>query len=140
MAVPDYQAIMLPLLKLAADGKEHTFRNTVEELSVHFGLSAADRAETLPSGKQATFDNRVGWARTYLTKAMLLEAPKRGLFRITDRGRQVLSKKPTAINVRFLEQFEEFQAFRRLRREKSAPPESSPADEKTPEESLETAH
>ncbi len=140
MAVPDYQTIMLALLQLAADGKEHTFRNTVEELAVHFGLSTDDRAEMLPSGKQATFDNRVGWARTYLTKAVLLEAPKRGLFRITERGRQVLGNKPTTINVQFLQQFEEFQAFRRLRREKSEPPDISHPNEKTPEESLETAY
>ncbi len=86
MAVPDYQAIMLPLLQLAADGKDHTFRDTVEELAARFGLSSEERAEMLPSGKQATFDNRVGWARTYLAKAMLLESPKRVLFRITNRG------------------------------------------------------
>jgi restriction system protein len=140
MGVPDYQAIMLPLLQLAADGKDHNFRDAVEELSVHFRLSATDRAEMLPSGKQATFDNRVGWARTYLTKAMLLESPKRGLFRITDRGRQVLGRKPKEINVHFLQQFKEFQAFRRLRREKSYAAEGSPVDKKTPEESLETAY
>ena len=70
----------------------------------------------LPSGRQPTFDNRVGWARTYLAKAGLLEAPKRGVFRISDHGRDVLTQKPGEINVQFLQQFEEFEAFRQLRK------------------------
>lgn len=77
---------MLPLLKIAGDGEIHQFRATVETLAQHFALTDTERRELLPSGKQPTFDNRVGWARTYMTKAGLLQSPKRGLFRITDQG------------------------------------------------------
>lgn len=85
MAIPDYQSIMLPLLRLAGDGDHHQFRASVEALAQHFELSEKERKELLPSGKQSTFDNRVGWARTYMTKAGLLESPKRGFFRITEQ-------------------------------------------------------
>jgi restriction system protein len=80
MAIPDYQSIMLPLLRLAADGVVHKYRDAVESLARHFALSNDERREFLPSGKQPTFDNRVGWARTYMTKAGLLSSPKRGQF------------------------------------------------------------
>jgi restriction system protein len=146
MAIPDYQSIMLPLLEIAADGEVHRFRETVESLAGHFALTDSERRELLPSGKQATFDNRVGWARTYLAKAGLLESPKRGLFRITDKGRDVLRGNPEAINVQFLERFDEFVSFRQLRHrgpvaETSRPPSESKQDtEDTPEESLEAAY
>lgn len=142
MAVPDYQAIMLPLLNLAGDGKEHTLRSAIEALGDHFGLSEDERKELLPSGRQATFDNRVGWARTYLKKAGLIESPKRGVLRITKRGKQVLSKHPSSLNVSFLEQFEGFQEFRALRHDDSngEVQKAAVAEEATPEESLESAH
>lgn len=69
MAVPDFQSIMLPLLKFIADGEEHSLRETIDQLSDGFGLSDEDRKELLPSGQQAVFNNRVGWARTYMKKA-----------------------------------------------------------------------
>src|SRR5918998_4234603 len=77
---------MLPLLNLAADGEEHSLRDAIVELAEHFHLSEEERKQMLPSGAQATFDNRVGWARTYMKKAGLLQSPRRGYFRITDRG------------------------------------------------------
>lgn len=67
MATPDYQSIMLPLLRLAGDGEVHQYRRAVEALAEHFHLSEEERRALLPSGKQPTFDNRVGWARTYMT-------------------------------------------------------------------------
>jgi restriction system protein len=147
MSIPDYQTIMLPLLKIAGDGETHQFRFSVEALAQHFALTETERSELLPSGKQPTFNNRVGWARTYMTKAGLLESPRRGLFRITDQGRRVLQQNPPLINVQFLEQFEEFRQFRALRRDRSELAISTgdslsttePSDQ-TPEESLEAAY
>jgi restriction system protein len=75
---------MLPLLRLAGDGREYKFRDAVEALAVEFGLTADERSELLPSGTAFLFDNRVGWARTYLKQAGLLSSPKRGSFRITE--------------------------------------------------------
>lgn len=117
MPIPDYETAMLPLLMLAADGKEHRFRDAVEQLAAHFALTDVERAEMLPSGTAPLFDNRVGWARTYLKQAGLLESPKRGLFKITDRGKAVLVSKPPRIDVSLLDQFEEFRNFRTRRRE-----------------------
>ena len=112
MSIPDYQTIMLPLLQFVADGNEHTLREIINGLSEVFHLTEEERKELLPSGKQPIFDNRVGWALTYLKKAGVVEPPKRAHYRITDRGRKVLGQKPERINVKFLEQFEEFREFR----------------------------
>jgi restriction system protein len=86
MAIPDYQSIMLPLLKFASDGQEHSLRGSIEALADEFDLTGEERRELLPSGQQATFDNRVGWARTYMKKAGLLKTTRRGFYLITDRG------------------------------------------------------
>jgi len=118
--IPDYESAMLPLLQLASDGAEHRFRDAVEKLAVQFELTDAERAEMLPSGTAPLFDNRIGWARTYLKQAGLLESPKRGLLKITDRGRAVLATHPPRIDAEFLDQFEEFRAFRTRRRESGA--------------------
>lgn len=87
MAIPNYQALMLPVLKLASDGCEHRFRDAVEQLASECGLTDAERTELLPSGNQPIFDNRVGWARSYLKQAGLLQSPKRGVFQITEAGK-----------------------------------------------------
>ncbi|RPI41683.1 MAG: restriction endonuclease, partial [Betaproteobacteria bacterium] len=96
---------------------EHRFRDVVERLATEFGITDAARAELLPSGTAPLFDNRVGWARAYLKQAGLLESPRRGFLRITERGVGVLSKAPSRIDVAYLDQFPEFRAFRSRRRE-----------------------
>ena len=120
MSIPDYQTAMLPLLRLAADGKEHRSRDAIECLAQDFALTDEERSEMLPSGTAPLFDNRVGWARTYLKQAGLLTSPKRGVFQITERGKALLAKGPAQINVATLEQFEEFRAFRERRRDTTA--------------------
>ena len=111
MAVPDYQSLMLPLLKIAGDGNEHSLNEAIERLAQQFGLNEIDRNELLPSGTQRKFDNRVSWARTYMQKALLLSSPGRSKFRITELGIKVLKDNPPHINVKFLRQFPEFVAF-----------------------------
>lgn len=115
--IPDYQTLMLPVLKLSADGAEHRFRDVVERLAAGLGITEAERAELLPSGTAPLFDNRVGWARTYLKQAGLLESPRRGFLRITQRGLSALAKAPARIDVAYLDQFPEFRTFRTRRRE-----------------------
>jgi len=94
MPIPDYQSIMLPLLKYASDKKEHSMREAIEYLANLFKLTEQERKELLQSGQQYVFDNRVGWAKTYLKKAGLLESTKRSFFKITDLGLEVLKKNP----------------------------------------------
>jgi restriction system protein len=117
MAVPDYQSIMLPLLKQISDGGIYTVRDLIEGLAQYFKLSEEDRRELLPSGAQSAFNNRVGWARTYLKKAGLIDAPKRATAQITQRGLDVLKKHPIRIDVAFLKQFPEFIEFQSPKRE-----------------------
>lgn len=140
MTVPDYQSIMLPLLWFANDQHEHALRETIDALGDKFSLTESERHELLPSGRQATFDNRVGWARTYLKKAGLLESTRRGYYRITERGLKVLAEKPDAINAKFLTQFQEFQKFQNDSKKAALASEPEQEDSKqTPEEVLEQA-
>lgn len=142
MTVPDYQSVMLPLLKALGDGEEHSLHEVIETLADQFELTDEERRELLPSGRQAKFDNRVAWARTYMKKAGLLESTGRGKFRINDRGLAVLRENPPEINVKFLEQFPEFLEFRDgPSKDASADTENDTADKtKTPEEILETSY
>jgi len=146
MAIPDYQTVMLPLLKFASDGRTHTFREAVEHLAGEFGLSPQERSELLPSGRQALFTNRVGWASFYLKKAGLLEKkPHRGAFSVTARGREVIAHNPDRIDNEFLERFPEFVEFRnqsRRTRENGTVPvtDATTQPAETPEEALESAY
>lgn len=117
MSIPDYQTLMLPLLRLSADGSEHRFRDAVEQLAAEFQLSDQERATMLPSGTAPMFDNRVGWAKTYLKQAGLIDTTRRGYFRITLRGTELLGTNPDLIDASTLENYEEFRAFRSRRSE-----------------------
>lgn len=142
MAIPDYQTCMLPFLRHLADGTEHTLRDAEDSLAAQFQLTPAERAQLLPSGQQGIFRNRIGWARTYLKKALLLESPRRGVFRLTDRGRKVLESNPTRIDVKYLEQFPEFVEFRDAPRPENGatPAPNLLQSATTPEETIEAAH
>ena len=117
---------MLPVLRLAMDGQEHRFRDVVEELAKEFQLTDEERNTLLPSGTAPLFDNRVGWARTYLKQAGAIESRKRGYFSITERGKKLLAEKPLQINNATLKQYPEFVAFM-LRKSEQAPVGASPA-------------
>jgi restriction system protein len=141
MAIPDYQTIMLPILKFAGDQQEHSLREAIDQLPEKFGLTEVERKELLPSGQQGIFTNRVAWARTYMGKAGLLESTRRGYFKITDRGLKVLKQNPDRIDVKFLEQFEEFRQFRALRHTRTDKEEMEvETHERTPEEALESSY
>jgi len=142
MPIPDFQTLMLPLLKLTEDGEEHTLQEAREHLAAVFDVSEDEQAHLLPSGKDLTFRNRVGWAKTYLVKTRLLESPKRGRFRITDRGRGVLGEHPDRIDLKYLERYEEFKAFRKASHGKTAPKSEvdEPEPTQTPDEVLAGAY
>ena len=140
--VPDYQSLMLPLLRLVADKQEHKYRDLIEALSAEFKLTDEDRKELLASGGPI-FDNRVGWAKTYLKKAGLLDSPKRATFVITDLGLQTLQKKPDRIDAKYLRQFPAFLEFQNINRSDNETEEETTSVEpnmQTPEESLDKAY
>src|SRR5262245_17706400 len=140
MAVPDFQSLMMPLLRIARDGQEHSLTEARDALATEFKLSASDRDELLPSGRQSKFSNRVAWAKSYLQQAGLLLSPRRGHFQISDRGREVLTSAPTRIDVKFLEQDPEFVEFRTPKGDVVEVPPPLPPEPETPEEALEAAH
>jgi len=146
MAIPDYQSVMLPLLRFAGEKNDETSSGeAVEVLAKEFGLTDEDLKEMLPSGIQSTFINRVGWASTYMKKAGLLEATRRGYYRITPRGQELLKKQPKAINVKLLKQYPEFLEFQQLKGTRSGDRESSSrttldVTTATPSEALEAAY
>ncbi|MBE9238583.1 restriction endonuclease [Anabaena aphanizomenioides LEGE 00250] len=141
MSIPDFQSVMLPLLQYAGDGKEHSLRDAITFLADVFNLSDEERKELLSSGQQTVFDNRVGWARTHLKKALLLEYPKRGFFQITDRGKDVLIQSPMKINIKFLNQFPEHIEFLNSKKDNDKSESEILEDpeilETTPQESIE---
>ena len=146
MAVPDYQGVMLPLLEFAAERKaEISTEEAVEALAARLNLTDDDLKQMLPSGVQRTFVNRVGWSATYMKKAGLLESTRRGYYRITSRGQQLLNTKPATVNVKVLKQYPEFLEFQQLKGTRSAekrdassePPDPGTA---TPSEALENAY
>ena len=139
--IPDYQSIMLPLLDFISDGKEYKMRNVTDELAIKFGVTEEEQKELLPSGVAPIFYNRTAWAKTYLKKAGLIDSPKQGIVVISKRGLEVLKKKPSSINVKFLKQFSEFVEFQTTKRENETEIETSEEQSiQTPEESLETAY
>jgi restriction system protein len=134
---------MLPLLRCHSDGTVHTFNEDVNSLAREFNLTDAELRQLLPSGQQPTFRNRVGWARTYLSKAGLLATVKRGHFSITESGRKVLAEKPTRIDVRFLRQFPSFVEFQETKHDgDSSTVTATPVAEtkESPEELIESVH
>ena len=142
MAVPDFQSLMLPLLRVAGDGEEHSLAEARDVLATEFKLTMTEQAELLPSGRQSRFANRVAWAKSYLQQAVLVHSPRRGHFQVSDRGRDVLKAPPSRIDIKFLERYPEFAEFRSKKGDNSAEL-AQPQIEgelETPEEALEAAH
>jgi restriction system protein len=144
LAVPDFQSLMLPLLRMAADKKERALHEAREHLAEKLGVSEQERALLLPSGRQAVFNNRVAWAKVYLQRAGLLTSSKRGYFQIAPRGLEVLSTNPPRIDIKYLDRFPEFVEFR-TKKDDSVPndasvPDTASSDHHTPEEALEASY
>lgn len=140
MPIPDYQTIMLPLLKFMGDGKEHHVRDMIDRLAGVFQLSTEERRTLLPSGNDVAFNNKVKWSRLYLGKAGLLESQREGYWRITASGLQVLSQNPSRIDVKFLDQLPQYRAWKKTfskETKKGAPQEIKVIEQQTPEEALE---
>ena len=141
MAIPDFQTLMLPLLKLYSDGKEHNRNEVLTKLGLEFCLSDAEMAEMLPSGRQGRFDNRVAWSKSHLKQAGIFESAGRGLHRITKRGLEVLKMSPARIDIKFLDRFDEYKAFRARSGKKETDIQGDSAvQESTPEELLEAGY
>ncbi len=137
MPVPDYQTLMRPVLEHIQDG-ETRIRDIIDPIADKFELTKEERAELIPSGRQGLLYNRIHWAKTYLSKAGLLEQTKRGFAKITDRGLKALAQ-PIEINNSYLDQFRNYQDFRdkkNLKLKNDTKPSVNLSDDLDPEESL----
>lgn len=143
MAIPDYQALMLPVLRRAATG-ETRVADVATAIADEMGLSEAEREELLPSGRQRVLHNRIHWAKFYMGKAGLIDSPARGRFAASAQGRALLDEKPTAISTEMLKRYPAFVAF--YATSSTASPSETPAASATaqaaatPEEQIEAAH
>ena len=143
MAIPKYTEAMLPLLRITSDGNEYPRKKLVTLLAEVFKITDDEWEESIPSGGEPLFTNRIGWAVTYLVKAKLLTRPRRGVMVITERGKEVLDSGVEAIDNNYLKQYDEFLEFQNL----STQPDLSQTtdqdidiDSQTPEESLDSAY
>lgn len=143
MPVPDYQTLMLPLLRYHSDGAVHSISDATKALAKEFKLTDDELRELIPSGRQSLFYNRVAWARTYISKAGLLSTSRRGFFSITPSGLKVLKDKPDRIDSRFLRQFTSFMEFKETRHDAESSTETPvqlTETKESPEEQIESAH
>lgn len=111
MPIPKYYEMHKPFLEFIRDGQLHTLKELKMQMAVHFRLDEVALAELLPSGRQTVFVNRIGWARTYLKKAGLIDSPARATFVITQQGLDVLQDNPDVIDNAYLMRFESFREF-----------------------------
>ena len=143
MAVPKYDELTKPLLETVKDGETYKIKDVTIILAQKLSLTSTDLAEMLPSGRQTVFKNRVGWAKTYLLKAGLVESPARATIRITDAGKKVIIDNPDKIDTNYLEQFPPFMDFTsaasQTDNDSSAPVNSQPSA-LTPDDKLEDAY
>ena len=137
MAIPDYQALMLPMLEVLADGDMRRVVPGVSDvLATRFHLTDDELQQMLPSGAMPTFINRTHWAATYMSKAGLVERPKRGHVCITQRGRDLLATEPDRIDLAVLARYPEYEAWKK----RSSTKDSGATSDQNPEESLYSAY
>jgi restriction system protein len=146
MAIPDYQALMLPVLRLAAKGEQRV-GDVADRVADEFGLSLEERETLLPSGRQRVLNNRIHWAKYYMSKAGLISSPTRGRFVATEEGHKLLATDPDQINVALLMKQPSFREFYKKEREPAADnvnvvldSKGTKSGSKTPEEQIETAY
>lgn len=142
MPIPDYQMLMLPVLKIAAQG-ETRVPEAADQIASNFGLSEDEREEMLPSGRQRILHNRIHWAKFYMGKAGLIDSPSRGKFIASEAGRQLLATEPSTIDVETLKTYPAFLEFyngSKLSSNQTPTAEAAAVSEVTPEEQIDAAH
>ncbi len=116
MGVPKYNELYLPLLMAIQDGKTHSLKEIKGVIAQQLQLTKSELLERLPSGKQTVFDNRVGWARTYLKKAGLIDSPQKAYFQITSEGKRLLESGVCITDQFLAKQYPSFAAFKGVRK------------------------
>ena len=113
MALPTYDQLMFPLMKLLSEQKQGMkLSDAARVLSERSGLSSEELSLRLSSGTKTVFYDRVGWAKTYLVKAGLISQPKRGFCELSEIGHQLDLSKLTSITIEYLMQYESFSNYK----------------------------
>lgn len=143
LAIPDFQTLMLPLMRFIEDGKSYAMRDATTAIGAQFQLSEAEWAQMLPSGRAPLFYNRLAWAKTYLKRAGLIEQPSRGVISISSSGRQLLSLNPPKIDLKLLQKQPGYLQNKDVGSDR-VPGGGETSDEvatsETPEEAMERSH
>ncbi len=139
MAVPDFQSLFVPMLRRASDGNEHSTADLREGIAAELKLTPEELSQSLPGGGQTVFANRVAWSIVYLSKAAALDRIKRGLYKITARGRELLELNLPKLTIQNLAKYPEFQTFRKGAQAGGTNGQDGDS-EKTPEEQLANAY
>lgn len=111
MPVPDYETMMLAVLRSFAGGATRV-SDCIPSLIKEFNISEDEAAELQPSGRKTILADRAHWARTYMSKAGLLSSPKRNVHHVTERGRALLAENPMRIDNSVLARFDGFSDWR----------------------------
>lgn len=143
MPIPDFQSLMLPVLKALSGGAETPVSEVRARVAASEGLTSDDLRELLPSGTQPVFTNRIAWAVAHMSHARLVEKVRRGVYRLTTEGEGLLAQAPTRVDLRVLRNYS---AYSEWRNQGSTSPMSggtaqslSEDTSDTPEETLERA-
>jgi restriction system protein len=139
MPIPKYDELMKPMLEAISDGNQYTMKSLERLLAYKEKLTEAEQQEMLPSGRQTVFKNRVGWAKTYLKKAGLIDSPARATVVITDAGQKVLRENPDKIDAKYLDQFPAFHSFMSVNESDNSTTPVVDASDMTPDDQLEDA-
>lgn len=140
--IPDFQSIMLPLLKLLEDGKPKTLNEVIDALAQYYKLTPQELKIKVPSGQMGLFRNRVGWTRSYLKKAGLIEYPARGVYQITNFGKEYLASNPKELRIKQLKKMPDYKEWTKTFNQDNDPIEekniATDNETDTPEEILAT--
>lgn len=139
MPIPKHNEMYMPFLEFLGDGQPHAMADIINHLAITMHVSDDERKEMLPSGVTSKFGSRVGWTRTYLGKAGLLETVKRGILVISSEGKRILELKPIKLNDDFLMQYKGFREFKTPSGSSGDKPKDEALSDLTPQDELEDA-
>ena len=137
MLIPKYYEMHKPFLELIHDGQLHSLKDLKVKMATYFNLDELSLAELLPSGRQTIFVNRIGWARTYLKKAGLIDSPSRAMFVITQLGLDTLKDNPSVIDNEYLLKFDSFREFQKANSQDVSISTTLVSDNDTPDDTFE---
>lgn len=90
MPLPKHDELRIPIMELLNSNGIMKLRDFVEPLAKFYKLTDSEVNEIYPSGNGHIFYDRISWALSYLNMAGLLDKPKRGLYGINNKGRNIL--------------------------------------------------